>query len=435
MNRYPLSFTIKPSAVRKDGTCIVFLLYCYNSKQKPLVDTGVAIPPKYWNAASKTISSTLPASYGVHAELQETLFRKKRRAEDLIDEAKKRGINPAKFVKDNLSLPESWELRQLREERGELSVYYQIMLYAQSREHEVSEATINIIRMVKTHLLAFETYRGTPISFESFDYKFYCDFVSFLKFHYVKLRRKKEEKGLRINSIGKTIKWLKHVLVNRMAMGIYPQIDLSLYLGMEEDTDAIYLSWQEIHAIYALDLSGEPYKVQVIRDEFILGCLTGFRFSDYSEVAPEEIRGGFLYVKTKKTTERVVVPLKPEAHAILMKYKMQMPPINNVDFNLYIKYIGELAGIKENIKFSYRRGNQMIEEIRPKFAWITSHTCRRSFCTNEFLDTTPIILIMAISGHKTEKAFRRYIKADNLEKAKMIEKIWKDRPGLSAYRA
>ncbi len=42
---------------------------------------------------------------------------------------------------------------------------------------------------------------------------------------------------------------------------------------------------------------------------------------------------------------------------------------------------------------------------------------------------------MAISGHKTEKAFRKYIKADNLEKTKMIEKIWKDRPGLSAYRA
>jgi len=70
----------------------------------------------------------------------------------------------------------------------------------------------------------------------------------------------------------------------------------------------------------------------------------------------------------------------------------------------------------------------MIEEIRPKYAWVTSHTCRRSFCTNEFLDGTPITLVMAISGHKTEKAFRKYIKADALEKALMIQKIWKDRP-------
>jgi hypothetical protein len=37
---------------------------------------------------------------------------------------------------------------------------------------------------------------------------------------------------------------------------------------------------------------------------------------------------------------------------------------------------------------------------------------------------------MAISGHKTEKAFRRYIKADQVQKAHMIKKLWDDRPGL-----
>jgi hypothetical protein len=72
----------------------------------------------------------------------------------------------------------------------------------------------------------------------------------------------------------------------------------------------------------------------------------------------------------------------------------------------------------------------MVEEIRPKYAWVVSHTCRRSFCTNEFLDGTPVHLIMAISGHKTEKAFRRYIKADILQKAQMIKAIWDKRPGL-----
>jgi hypothetical protein len=37
---------------------------------------------------------------------------------------------------------------------------------------------------------------------------------------------------------------------------------------------------------------------------------------------------------------------------------------------------------------------------------------------------------MAISGHRTEKAFRKYIKADNLQKAQMIKKIWEGRPSL-----
>ncbi|MES1181949.1 MAG: hypothetical protein ABUL44_04050, partial [Flavobacterium sp.] len=83
------------------------------------------------------------------------------------------------------------------------------------------------------------------------------------------------------------------------------------------------------------------------------------------------------------------------------------------------------------VKISYKRGNKLVEEIMPKYEWVMSHTCRRSFCTNEFLDGTPITLIMAISGHKTEKAFRKYIKADNLEKAQMIRKLWAGRSPLS----
>jgi len=56
--------------------------------------------------------------------------------------------------------------------------------------------------------------------------------------------------------------------------------------------------------------------------------------------------------------------------------------------------------------------------------------CRRSFCINEFLEGTPTNLIMAISGHKTKKALRRYIKADQVQKAQMIKRIGDSRPGL-----
>ena len=107
-----------------------------------------------------------------------------------------------------------------------------------------------------------------------------------------------------------------------------------------------------------------------------------------------------------------------------------MPQVSNPNFNYYIKEVVRLAGIDERIKITHKRGNKIIEETRPKYAWIMSHTCRRSFCTNEFLDGTPTNLIMAISGHKTEKAFRKYIKADQVQKAYMIKKLWDNRPEL-----
>ena len=86
---------------------------------------------------------------------------------------------------------------------------------------------------------------------------------------------------------------------------------------------------------------------------------------------------------------------------------MQMPQVSNPNFNYCIKEVVRLAGIHERIKITHKRCNKITEETRPKYAWIMSHTCRRSFCTNEFLDGTPSNLIIAINEHKTGKAFRR----------------------------
>jgi integrase len=283
---------------------------------------------------------------------------------------------------------------------------------------------------MKKHSMAFETYRKEPITFDSFDVEFYEEFVKFLTYDIIHLRRKDIIRGLKMNTLGKTINHLKSFLNDRMRKKIIPFFDISAYKVMEEDVDAVYLSWREISLIYHLDLSEKP-DLEKYRDLFVLGCLTGFRFSDYSNIKPEEIRGGMLYVNQTKTLSTVVVPLRIDAKRILIdKYNMQMPQISNPNFNYYIKEVVRLAGIDELIKITHKRGNKIIEETRPKYEWIMSHTCRRSFCTNEFLDGTPANLIMAISGHKTEKAFRKYIKADQVQKAHMIKKLWDSRSEL-----
>jgi integrase len=244
------------------------------------------------------------------------------------------------------------------------------------------------------------------------------------------MNRKTLIKGLKLNSVGKTIKHMKSFLKSRMKKKIIPYIDLSDYKVLEEDVDAVYLSWEEISIIYHLSLTGHPH-LEKYRDLLVLGCLTGFRFSDYSNIKPDEIRSGMLYVTQKKTGSTVIVPLRKDAKAILIdKYCMQMPQISNPNFNEYIKEVCRIAGITEQVKITHKRGNKVIEEVKPKYAWITSHTCRRSFCTNEYLAETPADLIMTISGHKTEKAFRRYIKADRIQKAHMIKKLWDSRPEL-----
>ena len=158
------------------------------------------------------------------------------------------------------------------------------------------------------------------------------------------MRKKVLIKGLKVNALGKTVKHLKAFLRNRIARKIIPPIDLSHYKIVEEDVDAIYLNWKEISTLYRLQLSHDS-KLEAIRNLFVLRCLTGLRFSDYTVVQPDEIRGGMLYVTQVKTSGRVIVPLRPEAKKILEKYNKQMPQVSNPDFNVYIKEIAKLACI------------------------------------------------------------------------------------------
>jgi Phage integrase SAM-like domain/Arm DNA-binding domain len=427
----PIKLIIKKGSVRKNGTALIFLQYCHNAEQRVLLSTDIAIPPQFWSRKTNRIVEALPPQYGKVVALQTELTNKLRKAEDMVTYAlKQKATCPMKFLKDNFLLQENWKMEQMSDSEKSLDVYWNIDDYVNSKRSTVKQCTINVINAMKAHLQAFEIYRKEQISFDSFDVHFYEDFVKFLTYDIVQLRRKDVIKGLKVNSVGKTIKHLKSFLKDRMRKKIIPFMDLGAYKVMEEEVDAVYLNWQELSLIYHLDLSANK-NLEKYRDLFVLGCLTGFRFSDYSDIKPEEVRGGMLYVNQTKTLSTVVVPLRKDAKDILIeKYNMQMPQVSNVNFNYYIKEVVKLAGIDEQIKITHKRGNKIQEEIRPKYAWIMSHTCRRSFCTNEFLDGTPTNLIMAISGHKTEKAFRRYIKADQVQKAHMIKKLWDSRPGL-----
>jgi hypothetical protein len=222
-----------------------------------------------------------------------------RLAEDLADLANKNQIeNKGQFVKlafdANLD-PEMLEkdTGKIKELAGEkeseidnLNVYYQIDEYKKAKKNKVSKATTTVFENMKSHLQAFEKYTGQPITFESFDFNFYDSYVDFLTFNYVQPRFKETIIGMKVNTIGKTIKHLKMFIKDRVKRKVIPSIDLTDYKVPEEETDAIYLTYDEIATIYYTDLSAYPY-LAPYRDLFVLACLTGLRFSDFSTLSPE----------------------------------------------------------------------------------------------------------------------------------------------------
>ena len=67
--------------------------------------------------------------------------------------------------------------------------------------------------------------------------------------------------------------------------------------------------------------------------------------------------------------------------------------------------------------------------IQRKELWqcVSSHAARRNFATNLYLDGYPTLEIMKITGHKTEKAFMRYIRVSKLDAAKKLSAHMKKR--------
>ena len=173
----------------------------------------------------------------------------------------------------------------------------------------------------------------------------------------------------------------------------------------------------ELEDMYNLDLSKTP-KLARVRDLFLIGAYTGLRFSDLSHLNKNNITDHTITVKTIKTGVLVVIPKTPLVRSILEKYSGNLPKIpSNQKFNDYIKEIAKRAGITELVAIDQTKGNMTISTSIPKYNLVSSHTARRSFATNAFLNDVPPIQIMKITGHKTEVAFMKYIKISQEENA------------------
>lgn len=102
------------------------------------------------------------------------------------------------------------------------------------------------------------------------------------------------------------------------------------------------------------------------------------------------------------------------------------PTLSNTKMNLYLKDLGALIeSLDTKVSTSITKAGKNITTTNKKYKLLTTHTARRSFATNLYLDGVPSYTIMRITGHRTEKAFLRYIKITPNESAKVLQLHWK----------
>lgn len=293
------------------------------------------------------------------------------------------------------------------------------------KETPVVKETIIQYRQVQTILQRYlKLHKKSDIDLSDVNEKFYKSFVQFLY-----------NEGYKLNTVGKHIKNLK-AAINALPMAQRVScefVEPKKCVKLTEDVDNIYLTEEELESIATVTIN-TPY-LEKVRDQFLLLAWTGCRYSDLPKLNKSNIHtlknGGQCFkLEQKKTTAKVVIPIFPATQAILEKYDYEVPkPMSNQPFNRFLKEVAKMAGLNDEVTITHTENNDgSVERVTQSFSkWecVTAHTARRSFATNMYKRGYPTLMIMKITGHKTEKAFLSYIKVSEEENAEKMLAEWK----------
>lgn len=401
---------LKKGNLRNDGTAPVYIEYLFDRKTRTMFNTGKNIKLEDWNRDRAEVKRTHPD----YEQLNQFLHGLRRRVELIVEEAVLRKEIPTIDLVRSRYEKESGK-------NAQMSLNNVLDEWIKSRTDAVSNDVIKDYKTLRKHLNGYSTHRNRKLSLLDINERFYDDFVKYLENDVI---HSKGKRGLMKASVGKVIKNLKVFLRYCMKQEYIPKDDLSEFKKPSGSSDAVYVNDKELEMLIALDLTDNP-KLDIVRDMFVIGCETGLRFSDLSKLNIDHISDGLIRKPVKKTGKKVVIPISKRLQRVLDKNGGKIPNAPNaMYFNERIKEVCKLAGIDSQFSRIIQRGSRKQEVSVPKYEAIASHTCRRSFCTNQFLKGMPALLIRKISGHSTEKAFLQYIKIDEEKAAEEMARRW-----------
>ena len=399
------------SAINKDGTTIIFLRYSHKG-QSTNFSTGRRISPDYWDYKNQKIRESYHGFSLFNVFLND--FRQK--IEDIVNKLFVNNEVPSVgLVRDKFREPEKGKQKVLMDD-----FFTFVKKYIQTSAINKRPSTLKGYENTLRHFKAYETYSKTPLTWQSFDMNFYDSFKQYII----------NVKGNGNTTFGKQIKTLKTILNEAIERGYNVNLTFKSrkFKAPAETAENIFLSEEELKILMELDLSSNE-RLEKVRDLFIVGCCTGLRFSDFTEIKPENIKDNLITIKTIKTGQVVVIPLHHYILQIMKKYEGKclnsLPKaMSNQKMNQYLKEIGKLAKFDENIIISRTKGSVRVDTIHKKYELLSTHCARRSFATNLYKQGFPAVGIMRITGHTTEKSFLKYVKINEEAAAQMLKAHW-----------
>jgi len=208
-----------------------------------------------------------------------------------------------------------------------------------------------------------EKRKTEDVYLNQLDYKFICDFESFLH-NYLP---KGHPSALGQNTVMKHIQRLRKMITLAYHMEWIDKDPFIRWKPTFEKTNREYLSDNELSNLESYEFISE--RLDRIRDLFVFSCYTGISYSDIMNLTKDNIHLGidgnkWIITKRQKTNITVKIPILEKAQILIDKYNMHpmtqitetlMPVISNEKLNAYLKEVANFSGIKKNLTFHMAR--------------------------------------------------------------------------------
>lgn len=371
------------------------------------LSTGLLIDHKFWSDARGEVKQT--SSFPDKINLNNELHKIKTVILESINAATVSGT----------TLNKQWLIDVLENHRNpsqeEDKTIYFVDLLKKYKEHmqikinpkskkPIAATTLRNYDTTIRRFKLFQEYKKRQYTLDEINLEFHNEFIQFLKFN----------QNLAQNSISKDVKQIKTVCIDARDNGlkVSDQVISRKFNAPLEETTFVTITEPEIEAIK--NFKGTDYLMNA-RDWLIIGCWTGCRVNDLMQLSEMNIKTHvsgkkFIRYTQSKTNKQVDIPIHPHVEEILDRLGGFPRPISDQRFNEWIKVVCKESGLTKEVVGTRQNPKTHKKEVGTFQKWelVRSHTCRRSFATNHY-NKLPNKLIMAVTGHSTEKMLLNYI--------------------------
>lgn len=433
--------------IKEPGTNIIMKIYPQlwdDVTQKPICDfkkfpQNIELPQEDI-PLGETLKKVLLKEVGNNNKIKHQISQIDVAFSEIKEHSRINNINLSKeHIIENLNIKLGFIKKEETKKNISLNEYIEIVISEmesgkrlfEKNKSKYGAGTIKSFRNFQLHFSQYQSINNISIDFNDINRVFYDDFLEFLMYESEDVKDKTYKKGAFAHStIGKIIKHLKTIMNFSFDEDLHENMEhkKKYFLKPHYEAFNVYLTEAEVKTLYELKFDENDKHLEKYRDVFLLGCYTGLRFSDYERLDNSMLQktnegNEVIKIITKKSDTPVVIPIIwNELLEIHKKYDNKFPKASAQNINDYIKIIAEKAKLTELFTYTKMVGGEKIEIKKKKWELITTHTGRRTAATNMYLREIPTHSIRLITGHSTEKSFKKYIKISLEENADLVMK-------------